>query len=62
MIAAGVKGYLLTLEIVWEAAAIAEKANKEGKIAEQVKLSEEIRKRKEEMRRDGYKGVPGGSL
>jgi hypothetical protein len=50
------------LEIVWEAAAIAEKANKEGKIAEAAKLQEEIRARKEEMRRDGQKPVPGGSL
>jgi hypothetical protein len=48
--------------IVWEARAIAERKAKEGKIAEQVKLSEEIEARKRAMREAGIKPVPGGSL
>lgn len=48
--------------IVWEAAAIAEKNSRDGKIVEQVKLSEEIEARKKEMRNMGIKPVPGGSL
>jgi hypothetical protein len=47
---------------VWEAAAIAEKKSRDGKIAEQVKLSEEIEARKKEMRNAGIKPMPGGSL
>ncbi|CAG8979599.1 hypothetical protein HYALB_00012226 [Hymenoscyphus albidus] len=47
---------------VWEAAAIDEDSKREGKLKEQMKLVEEIRRRKEEMRKDGHRGVPGGSL
>ena len=48
--------------IVWEAAAIAEKQSRDGKILEQVKLSEEIEARKKEIRDAGIKPIPGGSL
>ena len=48
--------------VVWEEAALDERRSKEGKIAEQAKLMEEMNKRKEEMRADGVKSVPGGSL
>ena len=48
--------------IVWEAAAIAEKKSRDGKIIEQVKLSEEIEARKKEIRNAGIKPMPGGSL
>jgi len=48
--------------IVWEAAADAEREARESKITEQAKLMKEMRERKEEMRKDGVKMVPGGSL
>jgi hypothetical protein len=48
--------------IVWEAAAIAEKQSRDGKILEQVRLSEEIEARKKEIRDAGIKPIPGGSL
>lgn len=48
--------------IVWEAAAADEKKMREGKIAEQAKLVEEMRARKEEIRKSGQSLVPGGSL
>jgi len=47
---------------VWVAAEQDERKTRDGKIAEQAKLIEEMRKRKEEMRNDGIKPVPGGSL
>ncbi|KUJ23395.1 CBP4-domain-containing protein [Mollisia scopiformis] len=47
---------------IWEAAADDEKTTRDGKIAEQVRISEEIRARKEEIRKAGISGVPGGSL
>jgi len=48
--------------VVWEAAAIDEKRTRDGKIAEQAKLMEEMRARKEEVRKSGQNLVPGGSL
>ena len=48
--------------IVWAAAAEAEQLSKEGKIAEQAKLMEEMKARKEEIRKSGQSLVPGGSL
>jgi hypothetical protein len=48
--------------IVWEAAAEDEKRMRDGKIAEQAKLMEEMRARKEEIRKSGQSLVPGGSL
>ncbi|EKD16487.1 hypothetical protein LZ554_001218 [Drepanopeziza brunnea f. sp. 'monogermtubi'] len=47
---------------IWVAAEIDERKTREGKIAEQAKLVEEMRKRREEMQNDGIKPVPGGSL
>lgn len=47
---------------VWDAAAIDDQNQREEKIAEQMKLVDEIRRRKEEIRKDGVSGVPGGSL
>jgi hypothetical protein len=47
---------------VWEAAAAAERKAQEGKIAEQVRLSEEIEARKKEIRKAGISPMPGGSL
>merc|ERR1712225_136534 len=47
---------------IWVAAEQDERKTRDGKIAEQAKLIEEMRKRKEEMRNDGIKPVPGGSL
>ena len=46
---------------IWEAAAEEEKKTRDGKIAEQAKLMEEMRRRKEEMRKEGNL-VSGGSL
>lgn len=48
--------------IVWEEAAADEQRMREGKIAEQAKLMEEIRARKEEIRKLGQSPVPGRSL
>lgn len=48
--------------IVWEAAAEDERRMRDGKIAEQAKLMEEMRARKEEIRKSGQSLVPGGSL
>lgn len=39
--------------IVWEAAALAEKADRDIKIAGELKVADEIRRRKEEIRRSG---------
>lgn len=47
---------------IWEAAAEDEQKTREGKIAEQAKLMEEIQARKEEIRKSGTKLTPGGSL
>ena len=56
-------GWVLTdWVIVWEAAAADERSQRDGKIAEQMKLVDEIRRRKEEIRKSGQSGVPGGSL
>ncbi|KAL3426546.1 cbp4 domain-containing protein [Phlyctema vagabunda] len=46
---------------IWEAAARAEQKSRDGKIAEQAKLVDEMRARKEEMRKE-QNLVPGGSL
>ena len=48
--------------LVWEVAAEDEKRTRDGRIAEQVKLVEEMQKRKEEIRKSGQSLVPGGSL
>jgi hypothetical protein len=48
--------------VVWEAAAEDERRQKDGKIAEQVKLVDEIRRRKEEIRKTGTSDIPGSSL
>jgi hypothetical protein len=48
--------------VVWEAAAEDERRQRDGKIAEQVKLVEEIRRRKEEIRKSGTSDIPGSSL
>jgi hypothetical protein len=47
---------------VWQEAEDEARRTREGKIAEQTKLLEEMRKRKEEIRNSGIKPVPGGSL
>ncbi|PBP28377.1 assembly factor cbp-4 [Diplocarpon rosae] len=47
---------------IWVAAEQDERKTRDGKIVEQAKLVEEMRKRREEMRNDGIKPVPGGSL
>jgi hypothetical protein len=47
---------------VWYAAAEDENRMREGKIAEQAKLMEDMRARKEEIRKSGQSLVPGGSL
>jgi len=48
--------------IVWEAAAEDERRTREGKLAEQVKLAQEMKARKEEIRKSGRSLVPGGNL
>lgn len=47
---------------VWQEAEEEARRSRENKIAEQAKLLEEMRKRKEEIRNSGIKPVPGGSL
>ncbi|KAG9228472.1 hypothetical protein BJ875DRAFT_477391 [Amylocarpus encephaloides] len=47
---------------IWEAAAADEKTQREGKIAEQVRLTQEIERRKAEIRKSGITPMPGGSL
>lgn len=47
---------------IWVEAEADERRMKEGKIVEQAKLVEEMKKRREAMRSDGIKPVPGGSL
>lgn len=56
------KEYSKSDKPIWEAAAEAERKSRDGQIAEQVKLMEEIKARKEEIRKAGISGVPGGSL
>ncbi|PMD33244.1 CBP4-domain-containing protein [Hyaloscypha variabilis F] len=56
------KEYSKSDKPIWEAAAIAEKQSRDGKILEQVRLSEEIEARKKEIRDAGIKPIPGGSL
>ncbi len=56
------KKYSKSDKPIWEEVARAERQDKDGKILEQRKLVAEIARRKEEMRRDGVKAVPGGSL
>lgn len=55
------KEYAKSDKPIWEAAAEAERKSKDGKIAEQAKLMEEMRARKEEIRKH-QKLIPGGSL
>lgn len=47
---------------VWEVAAEDERNKKDGKIAEQAKLMEEMQERKRQMKQEGIKPMPGGSL
>jgi len=47
---------------IWEEAAAAERRGKDGRMKEQAKLIEEMERRKKEMRDEGVKSVPGGSL
>lgn len=56
------KEYSKSDKPIWEAAKEAERRDKAGKVVEQARLLEEMRARKEEMRKDGISGVPGGSL
>ncbi|CZR51641.1 probable Assembly factor cbp4 [Phialocephala subalpina] len=56
------KKYSKSDKPIWEAAAEDEKKTREGKIAEQAKLIEEMQARKEEIRKSGTKLMPGGSL
>jgi hypothetical protein len=55
------KEYSKSDKPIWEAAAEEERRSRDGKIVEQAKLMEEMRRRKEEMRKEGSL-VPGGSL
>jgi 1,4-alpha-glucan branching enzyme len=55
------KEYSKSERPIWEAAAEAEKNRREDSMAEQKKLMEEMRRRKEEMGKEGNL-VPGGSL
>ncbi|EHL00986.1 putative Assembly factor cbp4 [Glarea lozoyensis 74030] len=56
------KEYSKSDKPIWEAAAEDERNQRDGKIAEQVKLVEEIRRRKEEIRKSGTSDIPGSSL
>ncbi|RDL41025.1 uncharacterized protein BP5553_01004 [Venustampulla echinocandica] len=56
------KEYSKSDKPIWEVAAQDEKAQRKAKIAEQAKLVEEIRKKKEEMQKSGETPVTGGSL
>ncbi|KAG9241779.1 hypothetical protein BJ878DRAFT_518893 [Calycina marina] len=56
------KEYSKSDKHIWEAAADAESLQKKGKITEQAKLMVEMQKRKDEIRSDGIRPVPGGSL
>jgi hypothetical protein len=47
---------------VWVAAEADERKTRQGKIAEQAKLSAEIEARKQEIRKAGISPMPGGSL
>jgi hypothetical protein len=54
---------LISLEcLVWVEANDAERKARDGKIAEQAKLVEEMKARREEIRKSGTKLMPGGSL
>lgn len=54
---------LISLEcLVWVEANAAERKARDGKIAEQAKLVEEMKARREEIRKSGTKLMPGGSL
>lgn len=60
------KEYSRSDKPIWEAAAEDERRSRDGKIAETQRLVEEMRKRKEEIRRSGSGGqdvkpMPGGS-
>jgi 1,4-alpha-glucan branching enzyme len=55
------KEYSKSDKPIWEAAAEDEKSRREGNIQEQQKLMEEMKRRKEEMRKEGGL-VPRGSL
>ncbi|KAF4628379.1 hypothetical protein G7Y89_g9777 [Cudoniella acicularis] len=56
------KEYSKSDKTIWEAAAADERRNRDGKISAQAKLSAEIEARKAEIRKEGIKPVPGGSL
>lgn len=56
------KEYSKSDKPIWAAQEQEERLNKKGKVDEQMRLVEEVRRRKEEMRKDGIQGVPGGSL
>jgi hypothetical protein len=53
---------MLMRVVVWEAAAEDERRVRAGKIADQVKLVEDVRRRKEEIRKSGTGDIPGSSL
>ncbi len=55
------KEYSKSDKPIWEVAAEDEKNRREGSIQEQQKLMEEMRRRKDEMRKEGGL-VPGGTL
>lgn len=55
-------GIMLMRMAVWEVAAEDERNKKDGKIAEQAKLMEEMQERKRQMKQEGIKPMPGGSL
>jgi len=56
------KEYSKSSKPIWEVAKEDEQRKKEGKIAEQQKLVEEIERRKKEIRKETGSLVPGGSL
>jgi len=47
---------------IWEEAALAEQRGRDSAKEEQRALIVEMERRKREMREEGVKGVPGGSL
>lgn len=56
------KEYSKSDKPIWEAAAEEERRSRDGKIADQAKLMEEMRRKKAEMRKEVGSLVPGGSL
>ncbi|KAM3075900.1 Assembly factor cbp4 [Clarireedia jacksonii] len=56
------KEYSKSDKPIWQEAEDEARKSRDRKIAEQTKLLEEMRQRKEEIRNSGIKPVPGGSL